>query len=1092
MRLLTSFSIVCSCCFICLLTGCTSVATGLRPREVTLAREAQPAATILLAENPTRAARLGAYELQYHLKLITGAELQIVTSRDAVEGLAICIGDSIAAREYGCPLPDKWKFLEYAILFKRDAIILAGHDQNDHGKVDYDSTIGLASRYSLPPIMDPQGTLHAVYSFLEDYCGVRWWNATESGTEFTRSPTLTVTARNVRRQPSFLYRDWTGARWGWPNVFSQCFWNDRTPEFEAFIETAYPAAYAYHLKADKPQDPDRKKRGRFFFENHKLWFRIHQTEGIWLRRMRLGGSLRYKSNHSMKPYVSRFWGDGENAHQEWFAKGFDGTPNQLCYTNEDVVAQVAQDARDYFDSTLNNDMIRAFNAIPNSDYFPVVPNDGWGFCKCPECEALMNPDEKDSPHFANGWLSDYWFNFVNKVAREVKKTHPDKYIATLSYAGYAKTPSFPLEDTIAVQVCMGVRHPTDHPTQGHEWNILRNWLDKLPGDQVFLWLYYTFPRESAGDGRHWHCFPGFFMHHIGAIFKEYERLGCQGPFFNGWGEDINTYITLKMLNDTTLSVDDILTDFYTDYYGAAAPPMRKLYSMMEDLFSNPDYYPPGRRGQNPDVAWGFLGTHERMETMRGLLQQAREMAVTDQQRKRIDIFDAGIFSYMEEGRQKYEKQNRAVTGRRYARAPWTFQPVSGNDPTNVNWQTAFALVNWRRPYGEPTLHLPLIRLAHDGTNLYIRYDEFARPRTKHQPGTPESVRLQLATIPAGGAVPHFISVAPDGTFDTWKLAGEGAKERWESHWMVRSSLHPGETWTVELAIPLADLNVEPGKRLFFNAVRKGDPSGDVAIWQCTQGPIQKPEHMGFLYIDGPDHRPPADVDADILGELQMKDLTGWWRFEEDSGEIAVDSSGHDLDGVIAGMDSGHVRRGRGVHGEALYCGGGSRYKVQVPSAGPLRITEGPLSVEAWVHIDPNLLGNGYPLVISTGAFNIHLRRNATRIWFQLNGADGKPHRVNTQDFPRAANSIAPKQWTQLVGVWDSETIRFYMNGRPHGEPVPFEGPLISSDAPLRIGGSSPVMGVDEVAIYKRAFTPAEVQARFLRGCAALNAANRRK
>ena len=34
----------------------------------------------------------------------------------------------------------------------------------------------------------------------------------------------------------------------------------------------------------------------------------------------------------------------------------------------------------------------------------------------------------------SGQHSDYWARFVNAVARELKKTHPDKYVSTLAYA----------------------------------------------------------------------------------------------------------------------------------------------------------------------------------------------------------------------------------------------------------------------------------------------------------------------------------------------------------------------------------------------------------------------------------------------------------------------------------------------------------------------------------------------------------------------------------------------------------------------------------------------------------------------------------
>ena len=44
---------------------------------LTLAQNGQPAATIVVARKPTRAAQFAAYELQWHLKQITGGDFRI-------------------------------------------------------------------------------------------------------------------------------------------------------------------------------------------------------------------------------------------------------------------------------------------------------------------------------------------------------------------------------------------------------------------------------------------------------------------------------------------------------------------------------------------------------------------------------------------------------------------------------------------------------------------------------------------------------------------------------------------------------------------------------------------------------------------------------------------------------------------------------------------------------------------------------------------------------------------------------------------------------------------------------------------------------
>ena len=75
---------------------------------VTLARDGHPAATIVIAAQPTRAAQFAAYELQWHLKQITGGDFQIVPEDQPAPGLAILVGDSQSVRAQGIK-PDQFE-----------------------------------------------------------------------------------------------------------------------------------------------------------------------------------------------------------------------------------------------------------------------------------------------------------------------------------------------------------------------------------------------------------------------------------------------------------------------------------------------------------------------------------------------------------------------------------------------------------------------------------------------------------------------------------------------------------------------------------------------------------------------------------------------------------------------------------------------------------------------------------------------------------------------------------------------------------------------------------------------------------------------
>jgi hypothetical protein len=90
--------------------------------------------------------------------------------------------------------------------------------------------------------------------------------------------------------------------------------------------------------------------------------------------------------------------------------------------------------------------------------------------------------------------------------------------------------------------------------------------------------------------------------------------------------------------------------------------MRKLYLAIEATYMDPASYPPDVREKNrhehqtEEMAWGRLGTEERMEQFGELMAQARAAAQTDLEKRRVDAFDRGIWQYMQDGRALYLKR----------------------------------------------------------------------------------------------------------------------------------------------------------------------------------------------------------------------------------------------------------------------------------------------------------------------------------------------------------------------------------------------------------------------------------------------------
>ena len=146
-----------------------------------LVQEGKTNATIVISAAALPVEATAARELQQHLAEVTGATLPISRDNEPLRpGRQIVVGSSARLKQL---LPD----LDLATL---------GHD----GIVM--QTVG---EHLVLAGQGPRGTLYAVYTFLEDVVGCRWWTSTESYTP--RKPTLELPPLAVRYAPPLRYRE---------------------------------------------------------------------------------------------------------------------------------------------------------------------------------------------------------------------------------------------------------------------------------------------------------------------------------------------------------------------------------------------------------------------------------------------------------------------------------------------------------------------------------------------------------------------------------------------------------------------------------------------------------------------------------------------------------------------------------------------------------------------------------------------------------------------------------------------------------------------------------------------------------------------
>ena len=619
-----SFTLVCC---VLMFSGCATFSPKGTERaagsEFPLAREGTPACTIVVSENPTPAARLAALELQYHVMKITGAELPIRTDNEKVIGPRVLIGDSATTREMGFKGSD-FAPQEYLIAFRPETLILIGRDWEDteanrrefgrpmscgdtmastRQRIDYWKTVGCPERsvgeMELPGVYDDQGTCYAAYHFIERFCDVRWYGPTETSIILPSHKTLTVKGADIRRSPALKYRDalWAG---NWPFMRGQ-------------------------------------------------WGAVTQPEVfLFWRRLRLGGE-KWAGNHTFhrKTIETVF------TNPEYQAQG-PGRGTQLCYTNPKLVEEVAQMARDFFDG--KKDAPEGWKAV--GDYFAIVPDDNSRFCQCDRCKALLDSGkDMRTDQFSSGTVSNYFFSFVNAVAREVRKTHPEKCIATLAYWNYAYPPSgFDIEPNVSVAPCLHTCYYAIHnEMRENDMKLYKEWLQKTKAP-IFLWNYHHHPMEPALIDK-WKCFPNVMVHETARAMRMFIKDGIRGIFVCGEPDMLEGYMIAKLWDDPNQDVDAMLDELFRRYFGAAAKPMKKFYMRLEEIACNPKNYPPPYHKRNgidwKNVAWSHLGTAERMQQLGALVTKAQGLAQTEQEKQRVGLWHDAILKWMLAGRAEY-------------------------------------------------------------------------------------------------------------------------------------------------------------------------------------------------------------------------------------------------------------------------------------------------------------------------------------------------------------------------------------------------------------------------------------------------------
>jgi len=262
------------------------------------------------------------------------------------------------------------------------------------------------------------------------------------------------------------------------------------------------------------------------------------------------------------------------SHPEYFGiyKGKRSDKTQLCLSNEAMCDELIRNLR------------KVIREKPGYWCYDVSQNDNMLPCECLECAALVKK---------YGGQSGALLWFVNKVAAEIKKTHPGVFVSTLAYHYTRQAPTSDIKpaDNVVIRLC-DIECCQAHPLDGCEENKkflhdMDNW--KRIAKHITVWDYTT------GFRHYLMPFPNFDV--LARNYQYFSRSNVIGVLELGswnapWSEfsELKQWLVAKLLWNPRQNTDSLASLFINDYYGKAAPYVRKYYDLCKRLVTDETHF----------------------------------------------------------------------------------------------------------------------------------------------------------------------------------------------------------------------------------------------------------------------------------------------------------------------------------------------------------------------------------------------------------------------------------------------------------------------------------------------------------------------
>jgi len=381
------------------------------------------------------------------------------------------------------------------------------------------------------------GTVNAVYTFLQDYLGVRWLWPGEVGEDIVKRDTISFAPFEYRYHPQFRER-----------------------------------CHIFRLSA------------------------LGDSRGFshdWVRFQRLQlDSLQAPGGHPLANWFDKYHAE----HPEYFALQPDGTRSGFPGPKEPTKAKLCTSNPAVWKQWLSN-VAEDLQKDPNQTVFGASPNDSWnrGHCVCENCCAWDDPNgvmvRQAWQGVSKEWvsLSDRNITFANTLARLVKQRFPGQalYVAMSAYGdAYLRPPLKAVpDDNVIVSVVAGfflrdeVIRPDERLSPEAQRQFFRDWA------KITSKLRWR-PNIGSVGGFH-QGQPDVVFGGTADDFRFVADNNCIGMFFDTIWEFWPTqgplyYLMAQMAWNPRQDWQPVMDDYYQRGFGPAAADIKAYWTLMEE------------------------------------------------------------------------------------------------------------------------------------------------------------------------------------------------------------------------------------------------------------------------------------------------------------------------------------------------------------------------------------------------------------------------------------------------------------------------------------------------------------------------------